>query len=234
MINEYRGLRKQMKNIKAESEKLIIICGHYGAGKTNLSMNMALDFASSGEDITLIDLDIVNPYFRTGDYSEMMEAEGVRVVAPNFVNSNLDLPSISGAVGPAILGPGRVIIDVGGDDAGSTVLGRFSEDIKERGYDMYYVINMYRTFTENPEDTVQIMKEIEGTSGLKVTGIINNSHLKNETTVEDIEATLDYAEKTAELADLPLIFTTAPLSVALCLQTMYAYPVEVLVKTTWE
>ena len=45
----------------------IIVCGHYGAGKTNLTVNLALLAAGAGERVTVVDMDIVNPYFRTAD-----------------------------------------------------------------------------------------------------------------------------------------------------------------------
>ncbi|MBR4225675.1 MAG: hypothetical protein IKM91_09140 [Candidatus Methanomethylophilaceae archaeon] len=54
--------------------RVTVVCGHYGAGKTNLSINLAADCARRGEDVTLIDLDVVNPYFRSADYSEQLSA----------------------------------------------------------------------------------------------------------------------------------------------------------------
>ena len=73
--------------------KLTIIYGHYGCGKTNLSINLALDLARQGKRVTLVDLDIVNPYFRSSDYTPMLREKGIKVVAPQFAGTNLDLPS---------------------------------------------------------------------------------------------------------------------------------------------
>ena len=100
--------------------RVTVVCGHYGTGKTNLSINLALDCAGAGDDVTLIDMDIVNPYFRSADYTDMLTEAGVRVIGPNFANSNLDTPSLPGSIRVAIEDGERVIIDVGGDDAGAT------------------------------------------------------------------------------------------------------------------
>jgi hypothetical protein len=213
---------------------VIIVCGHYGCGKTNLSLNLALDLAAAGESVTLIDLDIVNPYFRAGDHSADLAARGIRVIGPNFVNTNLDLPSLSAAIAPAIRGTGRIVVDVGGDDAGATALACFSSAISEREYDMLYVINMYRTFTETPGDAAAMLREIERASRLKATGVVNNSHLKAETVPGTIEASSEYAELTSEMLGLPLLTTAVPRSLASDIQIMPAYPVDVIVKTSWE
>ena len=100
--------------------KLTIIYGHYGCGKTNLSINLALDLARQGKRVTLVDLDIVNPYFRSSDYTPMLQEKGIKVVAPQFAGTNLDLPSLSAEIYAAFdTSSGYVIVDVGGDDAGA-------------------------------------------------------------------------------------------------------------------
>ncbi len=110
---------------------ITVIVGHYGVGKTNFSISLALDAVAQGWEVTLVDLDVVNPYFRSSDYRELLEEAGVRVVSPVFAGTTLDSPSLSGAVYTAIedairQGTGerkRVIVDAGGDDVGATALG---------------------------------------------------------------------------------------------------------------
>ena len=98
----------------------IIVCGHYGAGKTNLTVNLALLAAGAGERVTVVDMDIVNPYFRTADFTGLFREAGVRLLAPVYANTNLDLPVLPPSVGAAVSsGRGRVLLDVGGDDDGA-------------------------------------------------------------------------------------------------------------------
>lgn len=179
--------------------KIIIIYGHYGCGKTNLSLNLAIDLALKGEKVTIADMDVVNPYFRSGDYKDLLAKYGIDIVASDFSYTNLDLPSIPATMYSIFVREGTVIIDVGGDDAGAYALGRFSSKIKEAGYKAYYVVNGKRTLTATPEEAVEILREIESASSLPATGVINNTHLQNFTTSEIIKEGYEFAKKTAEL-----------------------------------
>ena len=213
---------------------LTIICGHYGSGKTNLAINMALDAAKKGS-VTLADMDIVNPYFTSSEYSGLLERNGVRVISPMFANTNMEITSLPAAMGSLFDAECDVIIDAGGDDAGASVLGRFSKRIAERGYEMLYVTNMYRPMTSDPDGSVRILREIEAACGLKATAVVNNSHLKDLTTAATIAGSAGYAKEAARSAGLPLRFTTAPRGLINELpEDEYFYPVDVYVGSIWE
>ena len=96
-------------------KKITIVCGHYGSGKTNLAVNLALSLAKAGEKTVLVDLDIVNPYFRAADNRRELEENGVRCVLPQFANTNVDLPSLPPQIHSVFVGNEKVIFDVGGD-----------------------------------------------------------------------------------------------------------------------
>ena len=222
-------------------KNFIIICGHYGCGKTNLSLNLALDFAKKGESVTLVDFDLVNPYFRSSDYQSMLQEAGVHVIAPTFANTNLDLPFLAPEIYSVFETKGRVILDVGGDDVGSTVLGRFYTQLKDIEYDMLYVINYYRNLITDPMDAVELLKEIETASRLTATGIINNSHLKWETGTETILDSGQYAREVSKFTGLPLIFTAVPRTIELPAdlgfqkeKTGAVYPIDIHVRTSFE
>jgi len=214
--------------------RVTVICGHYGTGKTNLSINLALDCAREGESVTLIDMDIVNPYFRSSDYAEELTKAGVRVLGPNFANSNLDTPSLPASIGYSIEEDQKVIIDVGGDDAGATALGVYRRQLEKADPEVVYVINRYRSQTTVPEEAVQILREIENAARIKADCIVNNSHLKNLTTAETILDSVPFAEKVSELTGLPIKFTTAPAGVDLLNKIPNMYPISVFVKAPWE
>ncbi len=191
--------------------RITIICGHYGCGKTNLTLNLALERAEAGKKITVVDLDIVNPYFRSSEYRDLLEEKGVRLIAPVFAGTTLDTPTLP----PEIFsifdeGAGEVLIDAGGDDAGVTALGGLHEQLLQCGYDMLYVINRYRVLSQLPEEAAALLREIEQASRLKATGIVNNSHLGVETEWPDVGEALRFARKTAELTGLPLLYSTVP------------------------
>lgn len=188
---------------------IYIICGHYGVGKTNVSVNaaMTLKRSSPSLDVTLVDLDIVNPYFRAADNKQMLEGENIRVICPQYANSNVDIPSLPPEIN-SVFESGVSFIDVGGDDSGATALGGYSEKIKAYGYEMYYVINMYRPTVEQAFDAVEMAKNIEYNSRLKFDGIINNSNLSFETTAQNIKDSFSYAKDISEKLELPVVCTT--------------------------
>lgn len=198
-----------------------IVCGHYGVGKTSLSMSLAIDAAHAGYEVVLSDMDVVNPYFRSSDYKDVLVAEGVRLIEPVYARSNVDGTSITnetaGAVEWAVSGdsgcpPRLLIIDAGGDDSGATALGRFSQGIQHTGYTMLYVVNRQRGFDHTPAESVRFLHEIEEASHLRATGIVGNTHLKDATTMQTVSEGVPFVQEAARLAELPLRFITAPLS----------------------
>lgn len=188
----------------------IVICGHYGSGKTTFAVNLAVRLAGSAP-VTLIDLDIVNPYFRSSDYTPLLQQSGVRVIAPNFAGSMLDTPSLPPEIGGALSRDGGyVLIDAGGDDAGATALGCYAGEIAGGGYDMLYVINERREQIASPDGAEEILRQIEAAAHLRATGVVNNTHLCGETAADTVTGSLPYAEEVCSRLGLPLLFTCYP------------------------
>ena len=135
----------------SQQPRITVVCGHYGCGKTNLTLNLALEAAAAGERVTVADLDIVNPYFRSSEYGGLLEEQGVRLIAPVFAGTTLDTPTLPPEL-YSIFEPqaGQVFIDAGGDDAGVTALGGLHSQLEETGYQMLYVINRYRVLSQTP------------------------------------------------------------------------------------
>lgn len=195
----------------SEQARITVVCGHYGCGKTNLTLNLALEAAAAGERVTVADLDIVNPYFRSSEYVGLLEEHGVRLIAPVFAGTTLDTPTLPPEL-YSIFEPeaGRVFIDAGGDDAGVTALGGLHGQLEETGYQMLYVINRYRVLSQTPEEAAALLGEIEAASRLKATALVNNSHLGVETQLQDLLDALGFAQRASQLTGLPLLYSTAP------------------------
>lgn len=228
--------------VAPDIRRFTVVTGHYGSGKTNLSLNLALDLAARDGAATLVDLDVVNPYFRSSDYTRLLAERGVSVIAPTFAGTTLDAPSLSSSIYSAFESEGAVVLDVGGDDVGATALGRFAGEIARIDYDLLYVVNQYRYLTSTPRQAALLLAEIEAASRLKATGVVNNSHLRDETKVDTVLASLVYARETAALLNLPLVFTTVPESLAgefsstpgSATYVEKAYPIQIHVRTPWE
>lgn len=192
------------------TKRVTLLAGHYGSGKTNIAVNLAMKQKREGFDVTVADLDIVNPYYRTKDSEEELKAAGIPLISSPFANSNVDLPALPQELYRIVDETDtHMVVDIGGDDRGAYALGRFAQKLKdENDYEMILVINKYRPLTADEKDAVAIMKEIEEAGHLPFTAIINNSNLGKETTAEDVLASVPYAEKMAKDTGLPLLLTT--------------------------
>ena len=195
-----------------DTKRLTLFAGHYGSGKTNIALNYAFNLRKQGFDTVIADIDTVNPYFRTKDSAKELEDAGIELIASEFAGSNVDLPALPAAMYDIIFQSNKhAVIDIGGDDRGAFALGRYTPEIlRENNYNMLMVINMYRPLTSTPEDTIEILKEIEAASGIPFNGLVNNSNLGPSTDIETIESSLAYAKKVSELSGLPIIATSCP------------------------
>lgn len=167
---------------KLAGRKLVIV-GAYGSGKTEFALNLALQMAAKGP-LVLVDLDIVNPYFRSRDATEVLEPLGVEVVY-NRQFRDADLPALSARTDTVLAGSETVIIDVGGDD-GARVLGRYRPRLTEQNAEIWMVVNCFRPFTADPEGIRTTAGRIESKSGLKITALVNNSNLGRETVPDHV------------------------------------------------
>ena len=193
------------------NKRVLLLCGHYGSGKTNIAVNLAQAIKREYPTVTLADLDIVNPYFRSKDSATELKEADIRLICSNFANSNVDVPALPPDL-YALTDDRRMraIIDVGGDDRGALVLGRLAPFIlEENDYEMLMVINCYRPLTRDAASTLEVMREIEAAGGIRFTALVNNSNLGVETTAEDVLASVRYANEVADMSGLPVVMTTA-------------------------
>ena len=195
-----------------ERKRITLFAGHYGSGKTNAAVNYAFALKNEGLEVTVADLDTVNPYFRAKDSEKELKESGISLIASEFANSNVDLPALPAEMYNVVFDKSRyAVLDIGGDDRGAFALGRYTPSIlEENDYDMFFVINCYRPLSSNPADTVEIMREIEAASGIPFNGIVNNSNLGPETTPETVRNSFEYAESISKLSGLKIKLTTVP------------------------
>lgn len=197
-------------------KRITLFTGHYGSGKTNIAVAYAFLLRSEGKRVTVADMDIVNPYFRTKDSMEEFARRGIGFVSSEYANSNVDLPALpSELYGVVEDRETYAVLDIGGDDRGAYALGRFSDMIKsENDFDNLFVANMYRPLTRTPKDALEVMREIESAGRLPVTAIINNSNLGELTDTDTVRASEEYVAELSRLTGLPVAFTSARRDIA--------------------
>lgn len=179
-------------------KRLNIVTGHYGSGKTEFSINYAMKLKEKFPKVTICDLDIVNPYFRTFDAKSALTDKGIGVIAPDFASTNLDLPTLPGDVISIFQNDDMAsVIDVGGDDDGAIALGRYNKYIKDNPYEMFFVINTKRPDTQKVSDILELAQKIQYASRLKITGVVNNANLSYLSSADDFKESFEITSKVA-------------------------------------
>lgn len=180
-------------------KQINIFVGHFGSGKTEVALN----FAIQNKVDAIFDLDTVNPYFRTNDAKKALEEKGIKVIAPQYAGTNVDIPALPPEVYSAFTENKISVLDVGGDDDGAYVLGRFKNFINDENSNVYMVVNVFRPETDTPEKILEMARVIESASRLKVNYIINNSNLMELTERKHIEKGEEVVKEASRLLGIP-------------------------------
>lgn len=215
--------------------RLTIVTGHYGTGKTELSVNLALALAEEGERVALADLDIVNPYFRSRERRELLEAAGVRLVATPQALADADVPALPAEL-HAVLEDRtlRGVLDVGGDPSGARVLARYRAKILREDYQLLYVVNACRPEVRTAERSVEYLRGIEAVTGLSCGGLVNNTHLCGETGPENIREGAALAGEVSRLTGIGVVCHAAEARFADSLRDLDPFPMTLRMKRPWE
>ena len=185
--------------------KIYIFSGHYGSGKTELALNFALKSAAEGHKTVIVDLDVVNPYFRTKDAERLLNNHGIKVIAPIYANTNLDIPALPAEIFSVFGMDDAVrIFDVGGDDDGAYALGQYKQFFDKTPYSMYFVANTRRPLTSDAEGMCEVFDSIERASRLKFTDIINNTNLSDLTDENTLLSGYDEIKRLSEIKNVPV------------------------------
>ena len=218
-------------------KRIQIITGHYGSGKTEYAVNLALHLAQTTENVALADMDIVNPYFRSYEQAKRLEDAGIRVIVTSC-GGIADIPAIN----PEVMSIFQQekwtgVLDIGGDPIGARVLARFAPQLKSEDFDLLFVLKANRPETKDVESALQYMQGIEAECRQKVTGIVNNTHLCGETTAEEILKGAALAHALSERTSLPVIHHAVQRKFVEQVQDKLSEPVlpmNIYMKKPWE
>ncbi|MEO0025974.1 MAG: hypothetical protein ABIK54_04360 [candidate division WOR-3 bacterium] len=194
-------------NFIAGLRRVSIFAGGYGSGKSEIAVNFALSLTELGTPVTIADLDIVNPYFRSREARQALEQWGVRVLMPPVTVMETDLPMIGAEIrGAMVSGAGFLILDLGGDPVGARVMASLSHGINRDEYNSFFVLNSRRPFTRTVSQIQSLLGDIESTSGLTITHLVVNSHLIEETTAAIVQEGIKLAEAVSAVTAKPIAF----------------------------
>lgn len=189
-------------------KRIRVIVGHFGSGKTEFSINYALFLKKQGLKTALVDIDIANPYFRSRERQSFIEEKGINIYSNTFgYDITADLPAITAAIKSPLEDKFcHTVVDVGGNNSGARVLIQFEKYFTPEESDIFCVVNANRPETADIEGALRHIREIEEETGLKVTGLINNTHLLRETGPEDIFKGYELCKSLEKHTDIPLIY----------------------------
>ena len=189
-------------------EKINVITGHFGSGKSEVVINLAKKLNAEGKKVVIVDIDIVNPFFCIRDLKDELAAEGITVISADAHLSNAELMVVPAAVSSVFfMEDAYILMDVGGDDSGAVVLGQYNRYFRDKPYDMYFVVNTNRPLTADVDGVREYLKGIEKSSRLKVTKLISNTNLSYDTTVEQIVSGYGIVRELSEELELPIAYT---------------------------
>lgn len=218
-------------------KRVTLFAGHYGSGKTNIAVNYAIAMRKAGLPVSIADLDIVNPYFRTKDSADRLAEAGIRLISSQFANSNVDTPALPGEIYSITDDRSTyAVMDVGGDDRGALALGRYAPAIvEENAYEMLFVVNAYRPLTRTPAEAFEVMREVEAAGKIPFTAIVNNSNVGRDTTADDVLQTVPFMEELSRLTGLPVKMTAVreDLREGLSRRIDNLFPLTLQKKYTW-
>lgn len=191
-------------------KRINIITGHYGSGKTEFAINYALKLKEKFGSAVICDMDIVNPYFRTFDASGELSDSGVRVIAPEYAGTNLDLPSLPSDILSVFSNKDiPAVLDVGGDEDGAIALGQYFPYLKDEDYEMFFVINGKRPDTSNADDIIKLANEIQYASRCRITALVNNTNLSYISTPAELAESFELVDEVSKKMNLPIKYVSA-------------------------
>ncbi len=218
-------------------KRIRIVSGHYGSGKTEFSINYAIKLAEMKKKVAIVDLDVVNLYFRTREKEDFLKEKGVRVIGSSIRAASLDVPSISSQASIPFHDESlETIIDLGGNPEGARALARYNEYLREGSYDMFFVLNANRPETRSLEDVMKFIVKIQDVVRGKFTGLVNNTHMLKSTSVDDILMGYDLAKKVSDLTGIPIKYNSGLESVLNKIQSKVEgemFPIKLHMREEW-
>lgn len=221
-------------------KRLTVVVGNYGSGKTELSISLARHLSGVEKQKTaLVDLDIVNPYFRSGEQKALLENEGIRVLMPTFAMTTVDVPALPAQIQSVFDDKSeRVVFDVGGDDTGATALGRYADAFESESHDMrcLFVINAMRPLTRTREDVLDLMERVALRGRMRFTGLVNNTNLSDDTDAALLLEGQKLVEAVSKASGVKQVLITGEKRVLDNMPSEYAglyFPIERVMKPEW-
>jgi hypothetical protein len=189
--------------------RVLVVLGAYGSGKSEVAVNLALRLRRGSEDVTLVDLDTINPYFRSADARARLESAGVRLIAPRTAGTNVDVPAVPGEVMSVFDGTGAAVLDIGGEDMGARVVSSFRDLLARPDVAVLMVVNCLRPFTADAGRIAAMAGTLSAAAGLPIDGFVDNTNLLGDSDARSLLSSLPVLREAARISGIPVAFAAA-------------------------
>lgn len=220
-----------------DAARLTVLVGHFGSGKTEVAVNIAMELGKRGYVFSLADLDVVDPYFRSRDRKDILEQAGGRLIASSQAHMDADLPSMPPDVSVLFDNLDMYgVLDIGGDPSGARVLARYRQQLKNCQARVLCVVNGNRPLSDTPEKAAAYIERIEKAAGMSIDGLINNTHCCQLTELNDIRAGAALTEDVSACTGIPVICHAVPEWLAVQASEFIhpVFPMKLYMKKPWE
>lgn len=212
------GMRQGDMNasVWTSAARVTALIGPYGSGKTELAIGLALKAQQDplrppAAKVAVADVDVLKPYFRSREAEQHLAQAGIEMLAPKGVMGSADLPILPpGIRGLVLREEARVFMDVGGDPVGARALGALSDVVAQAGFELLFVHNRNRPFAADFDSVMTMANQIMGACNLKITGVVANTHMMDETTLDMVRWGLELSRKVATALGVDVRYLAVP------------------------
>ena len=179
-----------------------------GSGKIEVAINFTLRLTKEGKrPVKLLDLDLIKPYIRIRDISEKLLKAGIDLIELYGNLKNADMPIVPGRIIDYIMDDSYdLVLDVGGEERGVITIAQFAKPLKEKNLEVNLIINTLRPFSRSIEQIISVINSLEYNSKLKITGLVSNTHLRFESTIEEAYKGYEIISSVSRELNIPIKF----------------------------
>lgn len=194
-------------------KRITILLGYSGSGKTRIAVAGASALLRARQPVALVDLDLATPSLHQPDLRRSLELRGATVLAKEWDPLKEDASLLMARTRRLLeAGTLKMVLDVGSDAVSLTGVRKLADRIPEAESDRLFVVNFHRPFTEDAVEARQMAERLASSAGLRLSGVVCNTHLMQETTPETVIAGYRQAEELARALEVRLaaVTVTAP------------------------
>lgn len=154
--------------------------GEYASGKSEMAINRAMELREQGRQVTLVDLDTVEPFYTLRVIKRVLEAKGINMISYDREDS-FGLGETGAMLNPkarwALKNEGDVILDIGYGVHGARTLNLVEGAYESPELKIIVVMNGTRPMTDSPVKVKEYLQELG-----RVDAIVLNTHLAEQST----------------------------------------------------